>query len=217
MSHICQSLLCCLCWGYENAKKTVIPDPRAVWCHLEAGWWWPIVDFSIAMATTIREDNTDFDHAFVIGAGNVERQIHTSVVPYRRSDQSTHSDNRNVLLKAARGIGCFERQQLLAVNKVSHSQWKHRVASSSLSSYPDIWWLLARKKQDGSDAKLSRQNRRSQTNGWHHDGFCPLFNLVSMDRIYTKTSQNLPDYVCAAGNGKTPALRQSSAQKILPW
>ena len=46
------------------------------------------------MATTIWEENTYFDHAFTISTGNVERQTHTCVVPYRRSDQRTQDDRQ---------------------------------------------------------------------------------------------------------------------------
>lgn len=72
--------------------NAVIPDPAAAGCNVGAGRWWPVGDFSTAVATTIGEENTHIDCAFIVSAGNVERQTHTSVTPDRRSDQSTQEE-----------------------------------------------------------------------------------------------------------------------------
>lgn len=78
--------------------NTVIPDPGAAWCNPGAGRWGPVGDFGIAVATTISEENTHFDRAFIVCAGNVECQTRTSVRPDRRSDQSTQEE-RNQMIK----------------------------------------------------------------------------------------------------------------------
>lgn len=72
--------------------NAVIPDPGAVGYNVGAGGWWAVCDFDIAMATTIREENTNFDRAFIVGAGNVEHQTHTIVTPNRRSAQSAQEE-----------------------------------------------------------------------------------------------------------------------------
>ena len=74
-----------LFWDYK--RNPFIPDPGATWFNVGAGWGGLVGDVSVAMATTIWEENTYVGHAFIIGAGNVERQIHASVVPYGRSER----------------------------------------------------------------------------------------------------------------------------------
>lgn len=73
----------------------VIPDPGAAWCNAGAGRRRLVGDVGIAVAATVGKENTHFDCAFVVCAGNVECQIGTSVVPDRRSDESTQKERQS--------------------------------------------------------------------------------------------------------------------------
>ena len=70
------------------------------------------------MATTIREDNTHFDHAFIIGTGNVERQTLTSVAPHRRSDQSTARQKPVESVSSCRDVANMSRTSLTIINNI---------------------------------------------------------------------------------------------------
>ena len=69
-----------------------IPEPGAAWYNVGAGWGWLVGDGAAAMATTVWEEDTDFDDAFTIRTGNVERQTRARVVPNRRSDKNTQDE-----------------------------------------------------------------------------------------------------------------------------
>lgn len=118
-----------MCVYYQTVKDStnpIIPDPAAAWDNFGAGWWWLVGDFSVAMATTIWEESTYFDHTFTICPGNVEREIHACVVPYRRSEHSTQDDRereRNQFISLSPRLVCLH-WQLNIMTTTMQKTWK---------------------------------------------------------------------------------------------
>lgn len=61
------------------------PDPAAVGRDADAGRRRLVRDRGVTVATAVVEDDAHLDGAFIVGAGNVEGQTGTVVIPDRRS------------------------------------------------------------------------------------------------------------------------------------